>query len=84
MKTIEINLNDTVYVKLSAKAHEALERDYNEIMKGWKCLYRRPEEDTEGWSKWQLWDLMQRIGPNVRFDGREPIIATTIRVEQDE
>ena len=24
--------------------------------------YIPPKEDTEGWSTWQLWDLMQRFG----------------------
>jgi hypothetical protein len=25
--------------------------------------YRPPEEDAEGWSKWQLWSLMSLFGP---------------------
>lgn len=81
MKTIEINLNDTVYVKLSKKAHEAIKQDHEQLF---RWVYIPPKEDAEGWSKWQLWDLMQRIGPHIRFDGREPIIATIVRVELEE
>lgn len=91
MKTIEINLNDTVHVRLSDAAHDALKADHEKHWE-WVCGYRgkkshpfiKPEEDSEGWSKWTLWELMQRVGPHIKFDGREPVIATTIRVEREE
>lgn len=43
--------------------------------------YRPPTEDAEGWSKWQLWNLMQEFGPHMSLAGRMPF-ETTIRIVQ--
>lgn len=70
-KRIEFNWNDTVRVRLSAEAHARLVQDHVDL---WRRAgrpvprYYPPQEDAEGWSKWQLWRLMQELGPHIGLE----------------
>lgn len=61
-----INLNDRVKVKLTAHGRATLAADHAAFWKaaGRDMPYVPPKEDRDGWSEWQLWDLMQRLGPH--------------------
>jgi hypothetical protein len=60
----EVNLNDYVWVRLTPRGRDLLH----------KTPQRWVPDETDGWSKWQLWDLMNAfgthlmIGFNVPFD----------------
>ena len=81
---IDFNINHYVYVKLTDVGKKEHRRQYDELWKGQPALYsyRPPEEDAEGWSKWQMHDLMFTFGhlcigfSNVPFE-------TTIRIETE-
>ena len=70
---MKFNINDYVKVKLTDKGRELHKRYQNELLKHWdKYEYKAPKEDEDGWSKWQLWDLMQTFGPHIHLGGINP------------
>lgn len=63
---IDFNINDYVLVKLTEEGKRLLLEDHYSF---WKSVgrnppypYREPNEDSYGYSKWQLWDLMKKLG----------------------
>lgn len=62
------NINNTVRVRLTDAGREYHRRIHNELYAR-IFLYRPPEEDADGWSRWQLWSLMQTFGPGVSLGG---------------
>jgi len=64
-ETIKFNINQTVRVKLTEHGRR-IHRQFRELnarlpLKG-TFKYTPPKEDEEGWSRWQLWELMERFG----------------------
>lgn len=84
MKTKQIlsfNINDSVLVKLTDVGRQKL-REQDEEFKsktGLSCSSSVPSEDSEGWSRWQLWDLMNRLGSEC-YMGCQPAFDLTIRL----
>lgn len=80
-KRFEINLNDEVWVKLTEEGHDIHYEQHRELRRSMKMPlpYNAPKEDAEGWSKWQLWHLMEVFGPHIRL-GSKPPIHTVIRL----
>lgn len=81
----ELNLNDYVWIRLRAKGRVMLrEQDAQ-----WSQLYggtfgRLPfaetqERENDGWSRWQLWSLIQSFGSALHL-GCDPPFETTIRL----
>lgn len=73
----EFNINSCVFVKLTDTGKEELKRQHDSInlqLNGRLGEWKGVVEDSEGWSKWQLWDLMNRFnsmlsnGNNTAFD----------------
>jgi DNA-binding MarR family transcriptional regulator len=67
VKWQSFNVNSTVRVKLTdhgrkilRRRHEQLERQLNRDLP-----YHSPVEDAEGWSRWQLWYLMNTFGTHL-------------------
>ncbi len=62
------NVNDYVKVKLTDHGKAMLRADHALL---WMDRdeppyeFKLPEEDTEGWSRWHLWDLMHRFGKHI-------------------
>lgn len=80
---IEFNINDNVFVKLTdlgrtelKRQHDQLNKEINGVLGG----YRPIVEDKDGWSKWQLHDLMNHFG-HMMYVGFEMPFETTIRIE---
>lgn len=78
-----VNLNDHVWVRLTdlgrelhREQHEALRKDVPKL-----GPYREPQEDAEGFTKWQLWQLMQHFGPAICL-GCDPPFDLTIRLTE--
>lgn len=79
---MNFNINDNVKVKLTDFGRQMLEIDHDSF---WKAVgympyqYKAIEEDSEGWSTWQLYDLMQRLGKHIRL-GFEIPFETEIQI----
>ena len=64
---MRFNINNYVRVRLTDRGRSIHREWYEKISKQYPpdCLsYRPPTEDEEGWSRWQLWDLMNIFGPS--------------------
>jgi hypothetical protein len=68
---MKFNVNDEVRVKLTSFGRsihrlqwEAREQSVRELL----GAYEPPIEDSEGWSTWQLWELMHSFGAHC-FNG---------------
>jgi hypothetical protein len=80
------NVND--YVKVQLTEHgRAVHRTQHELLLGHlpnrdRCEfpYSPPDEDEDGWSKWQLWSLLKTFGPHVWITG-EMCFRTGIQFE---
>lgn len=82
---VEFNINDHVYVKLTEFGRECLRKNYEALWADSRCVnapaYTPPQEDAGGWSRWQLWQLMQGFGPYITLGEILPF-ETTIRIEK--
>lgn len=68
------NVNDKVRVKLTKYGSHILKVRYNEITKKYPYLIEStlPVVDDEGYSTFQLWDLMATFGEYLHNGGRLP------------
>jgi hypothetical protein len=78
---IEFNVNDYVLVKVTKRGKEIHRKKYDELVRRYNppFPYRPIEEDSEGWSKWQLWELMNQLGSHCE-NGFDPPFETTIQI----
>ena len=65
---VDFNLNDTVWVQLTDFGLAELEREH-EVLYGklGMASYKPPRTNEDGWSKWQLWELMNTFGGVMRI-----------------
>lgn len=59
-KRVRFNINNYVWVKLTPIGLKVLEKDWSRGKHGYKYTPKVP--DSDGYTKWQLWDLMNRFG----------------------
>lgn len=81
---IEFNINNYVQIKLTDTGRAILEENHDRLhnlVKG-NIPYKLPKEDADGWSKWQLWRVMEEFGPDI-YHGNTPPFETTIRIMTD-
>lgn len=76
-----VNVNDSVWVKLTDEGRAHHQRHYETRYPMLK--YRAPDESADGWSKWQIWSLMQEFGEAIYMGGPVPF-ETTIRFASPE
>lgn len=73
---MKFNINDSVKVKLNDHGREILKQKHEMLFKVLGIpRYREfvpPQEDEQGWSKWQLWDLMQTFGTHISLGSKVP------------
>jgi hypothetical protein len=65
---IKFNINQIVRVKLTdhgRKIHRQQFRKFNAQFPNGTFKYDPPKEDEDGWSRWQLWDLIETFGSHV-------------------
>ena len=81
---VAFNINDYVQVKLTDYGRQCLREHYDKrnAAYGGKLSFKHtpPQEDKDGWSRWQAWSLMKDLGPHISM-GMNPPFETTIRVE---
>ena len=69
------NINDNVKVKLTQHGKDVLKEKHRRF---WADVgkqmawYTPPEEDSEGWSEWQLWQLMGELGDELHMGCKMP------------
>lgn len=83
MKAATVNLNDKVWVRLTAEGRRRLREQHNALVRalpGLKLPEYTPPVEINGWSEWQLWDLMHRLGVFL-WNGCQVPFETTIRLE---
>ena len=71
---IQINLNEVVKVKLTERGKEIHKKIHEDIRKEAPHLigeYKGPIVDAEGYTKYQLWELMGDFGSQM-FNGSPP------------
>ena len=85
-KQINFNINDYVYVKLTPYGKEILDKDSEDLARYWNkprdFFKRNIKEDEDGYSKWQLHNLMESFGKHC-FNGCNLPFETTIKIEVD-
>ena len=62
---IEFNINKWVYVKLNETGKAELKKQWTEMNKLYPQTFKKfklPNEDVDGFSKWQMHSLMQQLG----------------------
>lgn len=79
---IEFNINQGVKVKLTDVGRAALKAKHDALYHPSKVhspvKYRPRKEDADGWSEWQLWELMGELGDKCYMGGRVPFETTII------
>jgi len=79
------NINDFVWVKLTAYGITELKRQNNELSDKLKYSmsdysFKLPEKDEDGYYKFQLWYLMQTFGPFM-YNGCRIPFETDIKID---
>lgn len=79
-----VNFNDQVKVKLTDHGVSLLKREREELNqrikeRGGKAFDEyEPKTDEQGYTTFQIWDLMERIGPHMGLLSKPPIEGTMI------
>jgi hypothetical protein len=75
MARIAFNANEYVRVQLTDLGRE-IHRKHWEPFCNAQLPYSPPKEDEEGWSRFQLWELMQLFGPHTYLGARNSFSLT--------
>ena len=78
-ETIDFNLNGYIWIQLTDDGRKALEQQYKKL--GLRA-YTPKEEDEDGWSKWQMHDLMNHFG-EMMYPRLDPPFKPNIRIETE-
>lgn len=80
---VEFNINNCVSVRLTdegraelKRQHESINLQLNGRLGEWKGV-----SETDGWSRWQMWDLMNRFGHMLSL-GRVMPFDTVIKLDE--
>jgi hypothetical protein len=79
---VAFNINDFVRVRLTDRGRLHCRRRYDSLRRQYPSLpkYQAPKTDERGYSRWQLWDLMETFGAAIQH-GAEPPFETEIYFE---
>lgn len=79
---MKFNINDYVRVKLTPHGRFLLEKKHHEFYEKYRIAnreYTPYKEDDNGWSTWQLWNLMNYLGEYITM-GAELPFETNIEI----
>ena len=84
MKLFEFDINNYVYVQLTERGISELKRQHDEF-NGFCNLgeFEPPATDEGGWSKHQMWELMQSLGSRCGNGFNNPFM-TGFRFNEDD
>jgi hypothetical protein len=79
---LDFNINHNVFVQLTPTGITEMKRQHDELYDdiGIESTFKPPKEDSDGWSEWQLWHLMNTFGHMTRMGVRENPFNLTIRI----
>lgn len=78
----QININSNVYVKLNDRGKRIYHEMVSKTLKEFSGLkYPELKTDENGYSKWQLWYLMEFFGPYISI-GFDTCFETTILINE--
>lgn len=71
---MKFNVNDYVRVRLTPNGRSILRQNYerDSALIDNPPPFTLPDEDAAGWSKWQLWVLMETFGPSISIGMNPP------------
>jgi hypothetical protein len=78
---VKFNINNYVRVRLTDAGRARHRKNHEDRSCGrtyWPP-YRLPREDSDGWSEWQMWDLMSEFG-TMTYNGSDPPFETEIEI----
>lgn len=85
-----LNTNDYVKVKLTSDGIKLLKSQYNEMLKQMPSLARKsmgpfeePKTDEEGYSEFQLWELMHHFGEYMYNGNPNPPFFNNIKITEE-
>jgi len=67
-----LNLNDTVWVRLTAEGHAIYAERWRSLWPDLTAERSAPVEDEAGWSEWPLWALMAWFGSHISLKSPPP------------
>jgi hypothetical protein len=80
---IRFNINHDVRVKLTRHGEDCLKKNYEELAKRYAgklpWAFQLPESDSDGWTRYQMHDLMAQFGPHL-YCGAEIPFETEIEI----
>lgn len=79
---VEFNVNHYVRARLTPLGHKIHRANFEKLFEGssFTPVYTPPKEDVDGWSKWQMHDLMNTFGGCLYSSVSIPF-ETTIQIE---
>jgi hypothetical protein len=71
---MKFNINQDVRVQLNDTGRAIVKEYHDKIFKSMKkdFPFRPKKEDANGYSTWQLWDLMATFGPHISMAKNPP------------
>jgi hypothetical protein len=71
---MRFNINDNVRVRLTDEGRAIHRKIWDDLRAEHPLVgpYTPPKEDADGFTRWQLWRLMQDFGPAIRMGFRPP------------
>ena len=87
MNLIQFNINETVRVRLTDIGRAELKRQHDELNARIIAIGGKPfetwcPEEVDGWSRWQLWRLMEQLG-HLCHIGSDGPFETNIVLEKE-
>jgi len=70
---MDININDIVKVRLNDAGRKILKNEPYVLAR---------IEDKDGWSEWQLWELMRIFGPHLSLGAAPPFEKNVLRIAE--
>lgn len=83
---MEFNINNYVDVKLNEIGIAILEKRNAELRSRIPSfpVFAPPETDQNGFSRWQLWELMEQFGPHISLGSAPPFDTVILIDDSDE
>jgi hypothetical protein len=77
---MKFNINHKVRVKLTDNGRGILSRKEHAFSEAFDLPAKEPlVREVDGWSEWQLWDLMREFGPHI-YNGCKVPFETEIEI----
>lgn len=78
----QFNINHYVWVKLTPMGRSILRKEHDDLRRSYPSLaeYTEPVVDEDGYTKFQLWSLMNTFGHCMMWGGNLPF-ETVVRFE---